>query len=239
MRKILLILFPVLTLLVVAPVCAQVSGHSTVTSTHGLKLVLQQVSDRNLLEQDSYKSCVRTHPPLACMPMTLALRNEGTETVLRWASTCSSDYWVEIANDDGSWQRFPQQLPLCARNILFVQRILPGQNIELHFKLSDPTLLLDTEFPNAQGSYRDSWITPTPGFTLLTGQRSPTIRVVWIIDGCVAAQKDLEKGLGQTMNPFDGESLCLGGKKPEQNFIRLQSNELELLTAERMVDSRR
>jgi hypothetical protein len=239
MWKTLHIVLAVLTLLVVAPVCAQVSGHSTEPSTHGLKLVFKQVSDGNLLEQVSYKTCVRTHPPLACMPLTLALRNEGTETVLRWTSTCSSDYWFEIANDDGSWRRFPRQLPLCARNMLYVQRITPGQSYELHFKLSDPTLLLDTQFPIDQGSYRDAWITSTPGSTLLTGQRSPKIRVVYFVDGCVAAQKDIEKGIGQTMDPFDGESLCFGGKKPEQDFIRLESNELELVTAERTVDSRR
>lgn len=207
---------------------------SAATTTHGLKLILRQDpmlngSDENSPGQDSLKSCLHRHPLLACFPLTLVLRNEGTDTVLSWTKSCPGvDAWFEIQNREGAWQPFPHGEPApCTRNALGVQALAPGESYELHLRLADPRLNLDTELPLIRDDYRRGWIKSWgAGYLLLAGQGPHVLRARWNITGCVRAQKEVP----QPLNPLAGRSLCLGSKEPEQNFILLQSNELELAT---------
>ncbi len=229
-------------LIVAVSVSAQVSGshQRTLSSTHGLKLILQRdplpnALGKNTSPQDPERECLANHPLLACTPLAIVLKNEGTDTILRWFSSCPSngvDVRIEIQNGDRGWQIFPQgELIVCSRNVLGVQSIAPGKSYEYRLRLADPGLQLDTELPNALNDYHQSLLTNTRrGYALLTGQGSPVIRAVWKITGCIAAQT--QRGSAQELDPFVTQSLCVESNQQEQGFILLQSNELKLETTE-------
>jgi hypothetical protein len=154
--------------------------------------------------------------------LTITVKNEGPETVLRWTGSCGdTSLGFDLQRSDGNWESFPvSELPVCGRNVLELQRLSPGESYVWHLRLADPALYLDTG-PD------DGLIHPNlQGYGFLTRPGPHTIRAHWYVNGCVASNK-LKPG-SSLGDPFAARSLCAQGTEPKQQFIVLQSNELRL-----------
>jgi hypothetical protein len=184
---------------------------------HGLILVLTQDQPPESSDSGGLKSCLVHHPPLACVMLTLVLKNEGKETVLQWSSTCGgAGIGFDLRKPDGNWEPFPTDEPsVCSANVLGVESLLPGKSSIVHLRLAD--LELDTAFPSDDGPLH-----PHKGFALITGPGQYTIRANWSIRGCSTSDK-LEGG---ALDPTTAVSICAHGT--EQDFAHLRSKELSV-----------
>jgi hypothetical protein len=220
-----LLIFVTISLLISAVAFAQSGIPSSQDSQnhasgdHGLILVLTQDQIPEPSDSSGFKSCLAHHPPLACVLLTLVLKNEGKETVLHWSSTCGgAGIGFDLRKPDGNWEPFPTDEPsACSATVLVVESLLPGKSSVVHFRLAD--LELDTAFPSDDGTLH-----PHKGFALITGPGQYTIRANWSIWGCSTSEK-LEGG---ALYPTTAVSMCAHGTKPEQGFALLRSNELSV-----------
>ena len=57
-------------------------------SDRGLSVILSEDAPPEPSDSTELKNCVARHPPLACVLLTVTVKNEGRETVLTWWSTC-------------------------------------------------------------------------------------------------------------------------------------------------------
>jgi hypothetical protein len=191
---------------------------------HGLLLILSQDQTLEPSESTALKTCRSNHPPLACALLTITVKNEGTETVLRWTMSCSDvGIGFDLKASDGSWEPFTMgdDLPLSSRNILEVQKLSPGDSYVKHIRLAD-RFYTGTAFPPPD----DALIHPRhQGYEFLTAPGPHIIRARWYVDGCVASDKLKPGGV---LEAFAARSLCVAGTEVKQQFIVLQSDELTL-----------
>ena len=190
---------------------------------HGLLLILSASQTSEPSDSGGLKTCLTDHPQLACVLLTIAVENKGKETILRWTSSCGADASFDLKKPDGDWEPFSKNydLPMCARNVLSVQRLSPGDRYVEQIRIADasPT---STAFPPPD----DDFIYPRhDGFDFLTAPGPHIIRARWYIDGCVASDK-LKPG--DILEPFSARSSCVSGTQPKHLSIFLQSNELNL-----------
>jgi hypothetical protein len=169
------------------------------------------------------KACMAGHPPLACVMLTITIRNEGVDTILTWTASCGNGgLGFELQESDGSWEPFPlsyADLPICSRNVLEVQKLAPGESRVLRIRLADSSLSLDTAFDPPDGRMHPHH----PGRAFLVAPGRHTIRAVRNLAGCVASSR---LKAGDALNSFDAQSLCVTGVL--QQFLSLQSNELNV-----------
>lgn len=189
----------------------KVTQPQTPISFHGLTLSLTQ-DPAEPPDSSALRTCLATHPPLACVPLTITLRNDGPDRLLIWESSCTDmEPQIEIQQEDATWVPFPQcQSPtcirICNRNVLSVQALAHGESRVRHWRLSDSSLDVmyappDNEliYPQCKGC---EWL-DAPGPHL--------IRARLFVRVCLAAKK---LKLGDTLAPFDPRSICEAGEEP-------------------------
>jgi hypothetical protein len=191
---------------------------------HGLLLILSQDKALEPSESTAHKTCLSNHPPLACALLTITVKNEGTETVLRWSMSCGDlGIGFDLKKSDGGWEPFTMggDLPICSRNMLEVRKLSPGDSYVQHIRLAD-RFYTGTAFPPPD----DGLIHPHhQGYEFLTAPGPHTIRARWYVDGCVASDKLTPGGV---LEAFAARSLCVAGTEVKQQFIVLQSDGLTL-----------
>lgn len=198
-------------------------------SDHGLLLILSQDATPEPSDSSELRTCLARHLPLACVLLTITIKNDGAETVLAWWSTCGDTGMAfDLQKSDGSWEPFPpaplsdRDIPLCSRNFTYVQKASPGESHVEQIRLADVFLYLDTALPPLD----DGLIHPRhPGSAFLMAAGPHTIRLRWHVVGCIASGK-LKPG--DVPNAFTAQSLCVAGTEVNPRFVALQSNELNL-----------
>jgi hypothetical protein len=204
-------------------------------SDHGLSVILSEDAPPEPSDSAQLKNCVARHHPLACVLLKLTVKNEGSETVLTWWSTCGEpgiDF--DLQKSDGSWVPFPPApidyhdsdlsgLPICSRSFGYVQRLFPGESHVEQITLADLFLRLDTtDLPPPD----DGFIHPHhPGVAFLSAPGPHTIRVRLRVVGCVRSRKLTPS---DPPNEFNARSQCAAGTDVDQRFAVLQSNEMIL-----------
>jgi hypothetical protein len=173
------------------------------------------------------KACLFRHPPLACVLLTVTLKNSGTKpVVLDWSEGCGDNgLSFDMQISDGSWKPFPRdydQLSICTRNTLGTKRLSPGDSYEEHVRLGQANLHLDSSYP----PLLDEQPIHAPhrsyaGYEFLTTPGPRTVRARWSVNGCVATDKPRP---GTRRNPFFAEEYCEPGTHAKRDA--LQSNEL-------------
>ena len=188
-------------------------------SAHGLVLRLALVTPPEAPDSAQLRGCLAHSPKAACVPMVATVTNQGTQTILEWSMSCSSPAGIEIKLPEGNWEPFPQgELPICTRNVLEVKALAPGESAVMRFRMAD--LSLDTEFPPD-----DAFIHLNKGYKLLAGTDPVVIRAVVHVAGCVSTKDVHEK---DSLDAFSARSLCLGGAQPDEQFVVIRSNPLQL-----------
>ena len=179
-------------------------------SFHGLTLELTQGSPEPA-ESPELKICRATHPPLACVPLTITLGNDGPDRLLIWGSSCGDmEPQIDIQQADGSWAPFPQcQSPaclrICNRNVLSVHALARGESRVRHWRLSDSSLDVTYAPPD------DGFIhPPCRGCEWLNAPGPHLIRARLSVSACPAAKK-LKPD--DPLAPFDPQSICEAGEK--------------------------
>jgi hypothetical protein len=209
------------------PVTAEPHGKSSVEAVeadHGLVLILaQDVTSHATPEapdSDDLKACLANHPPLACLPISLTIQNQGKDTILSWSSSCGHRYiGFEALTADGAWEAIPKgDVLVCSQNILALQIIAPGESAVLRFRLADAWLELDTTLPP-----EDEQLHSNRGFVLLDSTSPHTIRAKWNIHGCIASDK-----LNPGSHPEAAHAFRLCETQSSPQFAALQSNALKL-----------
>jgi hypothetical protein len=180
------------------------------------------------------------HPRLACVPLSLTIKNVGDETILRFFGSCNDmSIGFDLLMPDGNWELFPSSagfvypgegdshivmIPICTRNIFMVEGFWPGESYVLHLRLADPDLWLDTAFPAPDPDDGLIHMHQEKGYAILERSGPHTIRAHRYISGCAASAKLRP---GSDPNPLAYQSLCVGGSASKLRFV-LQSNELKL-----------
>lgn len=198
-------------------------------SDHGLLLILSHNAIPEPSDSRGLKTCLAKHLSLACVLLTVKIKNEGTETVLTSWSTCGDQGMAfDLQKSDGGWEPFPpvplneRDLPFCTRNFMYVQKLSHGESHVEQIRLADPFLYLDTAWPPLE----DGLIHAThPGSAFLMAAGPHTIRVRWHVVGCAASDK-LKPG--EVLNALTGQAPCASGTEMNPRFVVLQSNELNL-----------
>ena len=209
------------------------SSHDSQKQTladHGLSLVLSQDQTPERPDSPALKSCLVNHPPLACAPLTLELKNEGKETLLTWSSSCGdTSIGFDLMKPDGTWGPIPSPpFLVCSSNVLTVRRVPPGKSYTLHVRLADPNLTLDTAFPKPGPGDGPLHEHPEKGYVRISGPGPYTIRARWDINGCAASDKLKPES---ALNPFSVQSLCVNGSALKPHFASLTSNEIPMAVA--------
>lgn len=153
------------------------------------------------------KNCLDHYLRLACVLLTLTLKNTGTVTILSFSTSCDKRVWFDLMKSDGSWEPFPVSdnfldRPVCSRNVLIVQILSPGDTEVWHIRLADLGMKLDA----------------------LASSGSHTIRARSTISGCVVSDKAKPE---KPLNPLTAHSMCVAGKIVQQ-FAILHSTSLDL-----------
>ena len=206
-----------------------IQPQSPSSGNHGLVLVLSRNETPEPPDSFALKTCLANHPALACVPLSLTIKNEGTETILRFFLSCSDrSIGFDLLMPDGNWEPFPSSIGSTypGRNIFMAEGFRPGESYVLHLRLTDPSLWLDTAFPSRDPDGGLPHKRQEKGYALLEGLGSHTIRAHRYIEGCTASAKLRP---GSDLNPLAYKSLCVGGSASKLRFV-LQSNELSLET---------
>jgi hypothetical protein len=198
------------------------------SANHGLLLTLSRDPTFESEDSDARRDCLGHYPGAACVVLIISLKNEGKETILSFSSSCGEQWrvWFDLLNADGSWQPFPKSkdfrdLPVCTRNVAIARVLSPGESEVRHMRLADdPALRLDSAVRS--GGERAP---VNSGYNFLVGPGPRTIRAHWAINACIASDKVKP---GTDINPLGAGSLCSPGTKPEEHFVDLQSNQLDL-----------
>ena len=204
-------------------------------SDDGLLVILSADSAPEPSDSGQLKNCVARHHPLACVLLTLTLKNEGRETVLTWWSTCGEPGMdFDLQKSDGSWEPFPpapidyrdshlSDIPICFRSFTYIQKLFPGESHVEQIRLADLFLHLDTtDLPPPD----DGFIHPHhPGVAFLSTPGLHTIRVRLRVVGCV---RSLKLSPSDPLNEFNARSQCAAGTDVDPRFAVLQSNEMNL-----------
>jgi hypothetical protein len=218
------------------PATASALAEGVAARNHGLVLLFTRDKTTEPPESVALRTCLADHPRLACIPLTLTIKNEGGETVLRSYLSCSDrSIGIDLLMPNGNWQPFPGNEgfvypgpgtaftlmePVCGANGLVLEGYRPGESRVFHMRLADPSLWLDTAFPAP----------PVPGhppnhekgYAILTGPSPVVIRARMSIAGCIASNQ-LKRD-----DVLDLRSLCTKGSEVKERFVALQSNELQL-----------
>lgn len=136
-----------------------IQPQSPTSGNHGLVLVLSRNETPEPPDSFALKTCLANHPALACVPLSLTIKNEGTETILRFFLSCSDrSIGFDLLMPDGNWEPFPSSIrstypgqgntftlmmPDCGRNIFMAEGFRPGESYVLHLRLTDPSLWLE------------------------------------------------------------------------------------------------
>jgi hypothetical protein len=208
---------------------ASIPPRSPASANHGLVLILSGDETPEAPDSFALKTCLANHPRLACVPLSLTIKNAGDETILRFFGSCNDmSIGFDLLMPDGHWGPFPSftgfVLPLCTRSISMVEGFWPGESYVLHLRLADPDLWLDTEFPAPDPDDGLIHMHQEKGFAILERSGLHTIRAHRHINGCVAFH---ELKPGNDLHALAWRSLCVGGKEPKLSFV-LQSNGLTL-----------
>lgn len=201
---------------------------------HGLLVILSQDATPELSESSELKNCLARHPPLACVLLTVTVKNVGREAFLTWWSTCGEPGMdFDLQKSDGRWEPFPpapvdyrgdpRDLLACFRSFTYVEMLSPGKSHAEQIRLADPFLHLDTiDSPPPD----DGFIHPHhPGVALLSSPGAHTIRVRLRVVGCVRSGK-LKPS--DPLKAFSERSQCAAGTDVDLRFAVLQSNEINL-----------
>lgn len=195
------------------------------TSFHGLTLSLSQDAAEPPDSQE-LRSCLATHPSLACVPLTLILKNDNPQTVVTWGLVSCVDLEprIDFQQADGTWVAFPYSpdyLPFRTCNIIGKVEIFPhGDSRVLKFRLASPSLGLDATY---QLGDQEFVARRCFGCEWLDARAPHLIRAQVGFSACVAARKLKPT---DTFNSFDQRSICVSGK--ESTPTLLVSNELPL-----------
>ena len=186
-------------------------------STHGPVLTL--VRENEPSDSPAVKTCLANHPPLACMLLTVTLRNEGKEDFLSEGSTCYPDSFIfifDLKEPDGGWKQFPARGDhwVCEATVAFARLAFHGKSYTWHFRLAESAH--DTAFlaraPRARGGSGPSVDVPFTGPVAIHARYGV---------GCVAAVY-----MGEEERVFPLSDYACVGDPAEK--IEVQSNELEL-----------
>lgn len=190
---------------------------------HGLTLSLSQDSAEPP-DSSEFKNCLATHPPPACVPLTVTLRKDGPETLVMWGPGGCGEIVpdIDFQQADGTWRAFPYSpghvsYQLCSV-IGFAQRFSRGESRVRRFRLE--SLGLDVVYPPPD----DESIHPRcVGCEWLLGKGPHQIRARLHLKACVASKKLKPT---RPFNSFDTRSICNAGKEPTP--LQLLSNEISL-----------
>ena len=163
------------------------------------------------------------HPPAACVPLTLTLKNEGKETVAVVSASCGSDgLGFDLMGSDGNWEPFPSgKVLVCARNILSVQILAPGESSTRRRRLGDADLELDLTSPAKDVSPNKQVVQMNrgTGYARISGTGPYQIRAREKINGCVILEQT------NPANTFTSAlSRCPNGRTTQ--FASIQSTAL-------------
>jgi hypothetical protein len=194
----------------------------SVTSFHGMTLTLIQ-DPAEPPDSSNLRNCLTTHPSLACVPLTVTLGKDGSETLVIWGPGGCGEIVPEIDfQTDGDWQPFsysPNHVRYRLCNVIgFAQRFPRGESRVGKFRLA--SLGLDVVYPPSD----DEFIHPRcGGCEWLLAPGPHLIRARLHLKACVASKKLKPTG---PFNAFDTRSICKAGKEPTP--LELLSNELSL-----------
>ena len=195
---------------------------------HSLSLTLTQASEPS--DSSPRKLCLADHPPLACVLLTITLKNSGSKPiVIDWSEGCGDNglsFDMEIS--DGSWKPFPRdyyQLIVCTRNTFGIKRLSPGDSYEEHVRLGNANLGLDASYPPLDDDSIQARHPSCAGYQFLTTPGPRIIRARWSIRGCLATYKPKPDTM---RNPFSSSEYCAQGTVPKPGLLLLESNELSL-----------
>lgn len=216
------------------------------SSDHGLVLILSRDAKAEPPNSDQLKNCLARSVPLACILLTITVRNEGTETLLTFLSTCGYGYIAfDLQKPDGTWELFPfppletEDLPLslCTRSFPYVQKLAPGESHVEQTWLANSFLHMDTALPPPD----DERVHPHhPGSAFLMAPMPHKIRLHWNVTACVVSSKlkpgDFPDASFSGVQPAiqlanrTAQSFCesSGSEKGQTFMVPLQSNELDL-----------
>lgn len=186
-------------------------------------LVLSLAQDSAFNSQSAeFQSCLQKFPKVACTPLVATLKNEGKQTIVRFFTSCPGDFpGVRLKMPNGHWGSIPAELQICNRNMLEMQRLDPGQTYAVRFRLADPVLAYNLEYPPDDGLVHagDQYI------DLL--REGAEIQAQWSISGCVASKNLKWQGIvGQLAGM---KEPCSGGKNPQRFTKVIYSNDLVFL----------
>ena len=219
---------------------ASIQPQNPTSGNHGLVLILSRDETPEPPASFALKTCLANHPKLACVPLSLTIKNVGDEIILRFFGSCSdTSIGFDLLVPDGNWEPFPSStgfvypgeggthivmMPMCGRNIFMVEGFWPGESYVLHLRLADQNLWLDTAFPAPDPDDGLIHMHQEKGYAILERSGPHTIRAHRYISGCFGSH-----GLkpSNDLNALAWRSLCVGGKEPKLSFV-LQSNQLTL-----------
>jgi hypothetical protein len=171
-----------------------------------------------------FKNCLASHPPLACVPLTVALRKDGPETLVMWGPGGCGEIVpdIDFQQADGTWRAFPYSLGYVSHRLCnvigFAQRFSRGESRIGRFRLA--SLGLDVVYPPPD----DEFIHPRcVGCGWLRDAGPHLVRARLYLKACVASKKLKPTG---PFNSFDTRSICKAGKEP--TLLELISNEISL-----------
>ncbi len=220
-HKRLFIAFAVVLLMANTAAAQRDSGSPTNASAPdrgGLVIHLAKSPDE-AVDSDAKKTCLADHPPASCELLTVTLKNEGSQAILSWHTTCQVGIGFDVATADG-WKPFPSgtsvgEIPICARNVLFVRRLLPGQSYVQHLRLADPSLGLNTTAPPSDDD--GALHVRGKGYALLMGNEPLVIRARWHMNNVCLASDAVKSD--SDLNPFAGRLLCARGMDPHPTIL--------------------
>src|SRR5260370_11818766 len=75
---------------------------------HGLLLLLSQAQTPEPSDSSALKTCLNDHLPLACVLLTITVKNAGTQTILRWSMSCPrATPAFRLKKFDATWEPLP------------------------------------------------------------------------------------------------------------------------------------